>query len=359
MRGTALVITDGLLADSNAKTAHGLLRGSRRFTIAGVVDHVHAGQDASTIVPHVEPGVPIFASISEAMDACSPKPEILIFGVATKGGVLSDTLRAAALEAIRLGLHVVNGLHDTLENDDAVASAAKEAGTQIYDIRKPKPFRDLHFWSGSIDEVDCPIIAVLGLDCATGKRTTARLLCEALEKIGKKAEMIYTGQTGWMLGYDHGFIFDSTPNDFVSGEMEHAIVSCWQEKRPDFILVEGQSSLHNPSGPCGPEYLLSANAKAVILQVPVGREKFIGFESLQQSLPPLEDELELIRAYGSETIAIGLNSRDAAPGAVEQEANRITSVFTLPAVNPFTDSQPIINAILEYETRYRSNKGAS
>ena len=36
--------------------------------------------------------------------------------------------------------------------------------------------------------------------------------------------MIYTGQTGWLQGGRFGFILDATPNDFVSGELEHAIV---------------------------------------------------------------------------------------------------------------------------------------
>ena len=35
--------------------------------------------------------------------------------------------------------------------------------------------------------------------------------------------MIYTGQTGWLQGGEYGFIFDSTLNDFVSGELENAI----------------------------------------------------------------------------------------------------------------------------------------
>ncbi len=68
-------------------------------------------------------------------------------------------------------------------------------------------------------KVKCPKIAVLGTDCALGKRTTTRFLVEAMRKAGFKAEMIYTGQTGWMQGAKYGFIFDSTLNDFISGEM--------------------------------------------------------------------------------------------------------------------------------------------
>ena len=115
---------------------------------------------------------------------------------------------------------------------------------------------------GAIREVRAPRVAVLGTDCALGKRTTARLLVEACRRAGLRAEMIFTGQTGWMQGGRYGFILDSTPNDFVAGEVEHAIVTCDREARPDVIVIEGQSAFRNPSGPCGAELVVSGQARA-------------------------------------------------------------------------------------------------
>ena len=59
-----------------------------------------------------------------------------------------------------------------------------------------------------------PRVAVLGTDCALGKRTTSQLLVDACRERGLRAEMIYTGQTGWMQGTRHGFVLDATPNDW-------------------------------------------------------------------------------------------------------------------------------------------------
>ena len=70
--------------------------------------------------------------------------------------------------------------------------------------------RELHFWSGDILEVEAPRIAVLGTDCALGKRTTARFLVEACRRAGLRTELIFTGQTGWMQGAPYGFILDSS-----------------------------------------------------------------------------------------------------------------------------------------------------
>ena len=131
-----------------------------------------------------------------------------------------------------------------------------------------------------------PRLALLGTDCAVGKRTTGLILREACRVVGMQCEMVYTGQTGWLQGLDHGFILDATPNDFVSGEMEDAILRCTAENTLDVVLIEGQSSLRNPSGPCGAELLLSADAKGAILQHVPGREHFEDLENVPCPLPP-------------------------------------------------------------------------
>jgi uncharacterized NAD-dependent epimerase/dehydratase family protein len=145
------------------------------------------------------------------------------------------------------------------------------------------------------------------MDCAMGKRTTARLIRQACETKGLKAEMIYTGQTGWLQGGKYGFIFDSTLNDFVSGELEHAILTCDCEAKPDYILLEGQASLRNPSGPCGLELLISGQAKKVIL-VFAPKRKYFDNEEHWGEIPSVESEIEIIEKLGSKVIALAMNT---------------------------------------------------
>jgi uncharacterized NAD-dependent epimerase/dehydratase family protein len=104
--------------------------------------------------------------------------------------------------------------------------------------------------------------------------------------------MIYTGQTGWMQGGRYGFIFDCTPNDFVSGEVEHAILTCFEEQHPDVMFIEGQSSLRNPSGPCGSEFLVSGEARYVVLQHAPARKYFDDNEKAGCLIPPLGSEVD-------------------------------------------------------------------
>jgi len=175
------------------------------------------------------------------------------------------------------------------------------------------------------------------------------MIYEMCNRKGLQTEMIYTGQTGWMQGYDHGFIFDSTLNDFISGEIEHAVVSCDKAKQPDLILLEGQSSLRNPSGPGGSEFLLSGNAKGVILQIAPEREFFEGYEALRAYLPSAKEEIELIQKYGSEVLALTLYNQTLDPDAIKAHAARLEEELQMPVIIPLKDGvDELYNVIYGY-----------
>ena len=220
----ALVLTNGILTHSDAKTAHGLIRGTERFTIVGVVDDAStAGKDAGELLDGKHRQIPIYATLADALAA--EQASYLIIGIATVGGVLPDSMIAIIQAAIQAGLSIVNGLHDYLQDRPEISELAAKHQVDLIDVRRPKARKDLHFWTGDILQLATPIIAVMGMDCAMGKRTTARLIRQACQAQNLKAEMIYTGQTGWLQGGKYGFIFDSTLNDFVCGELENAILT--------------------------------------------------------------------------------------------------------------------------------------
>ncbi|MFY9550796.1 MAG: DUF1611 domain-containing protein [Thermoanaerobaculia bacterium] len=353
MDGTALVICDGLFATANGKTAHGLVRGTDRYRVVGVVDAPTAGRDAGDVLDGRRRGIPVFASIPQALGALPARPDFCVVGVATSGGRVTPGLRAALSEAIASGLSVVNGLHEFVSDDAELAAAAAAGGVSITDVRKTSRRADLHFWSGRILEVGAPRLAVLGTDCALGKRTTARFLLEACRASGIRTELIFTGQTGWMQGAPYGFILDSIPNDFVSGELEHAIVTCWEKARPDVILLEGQSALRNPSGPCGSEFLLSGRARGVILQHAPARRCYEGMEGLDLKIPPLADEIALIRTLGARTLAVTLNGEGMTQEGLRAERTRLAAELSLSVVLPLEEGvgalMPLVREFLAAE----------
>ncbi|MES1220329.1 MAG: DUF1611 domain-containing protein [Bacteroidota bacterium] len=300
----AIIVTNGLLATDNAKTAHGLIRESQRFEIVGVVDYVSAGKDAGEVLDGRKRNIPVFKTVSEALHL---QPSYCIVGVATAGGVFPGDLIEEVKTAIQNKLSIVNGLHDHLNERPDIKKLAEENGVTLIDIRIPKKRKDLHFWTGEIFKIKTPVIAVIGTDCALGKRTTTRFVMNACNKAGMNTQMIYTGQTGWLQGGKYGFIFDSTLNDFVSGELENAILTCYKETNPDVIFIEGQSALRNPSGPCGSEMLVSGNAKSVIL-VHAPKRRYYEHDPAWGEIHSIESEIELIRQFGSKVIAVALNT---------------------------------------------------
>ena len=349
MKQNAIVITGGLLDTDNAKTAHGLIRGTERFTIVGIIDHKCSGKDAGEVLDGKHRNIPVFASIADALK--SVQATYCVIGVATKGGVIPETLRAMLYEALENNLNLVNGLHDYISDHAELAELARAKGLEIIDVRKPKKFKDLHFWKGKIKEVTCVKIAVLGTDCALGKRTTTRFLTEAMRNAGYKAEMIYTGQTGWMQGAKYGFIFDSTLNDFISGEMEHAIWECYQNEKPDIIFIEGQSSLRNPSGPAGAEWIVSADADGVVLQHNPSRTRYKDMEYYPADIPSPKDEVELIKIYGAPTVAITINTSKMTTESARSYAEQYKKELGIPAILPLEDGVdsliPVFEALIK------------
>jgi uncharacterized NAD-dependent epimerase/dehydratase family protein len=182
--------------------------------------------------------------------------------------------------------------------------------------------------------VRAPRIPVLGTDCALGKRTTCHVLSDACRRAGLTPAIVATGQTGWLQGIPHGFVLDTTPNDFVSGELEHAVVACDRDLAPDVIFLEGQSALLNPSGPCGAELILSAESRAVVLQHAPGRRLHEDQEHLENEIAPLSKQIALIAMYGARVLGITLNDEGVAAGARETVRARVERETGLPAVWP-------------------------
>jgi uncharacterized NAD-dependent epimerase/dehydratase family protein len=347
----AIVLTDGLLMTSDAKTAHGLIRGTERFNIIGIVDGLeNAGKDAGELLDGKRRGIPVFATMEDAMSSL-PEVDFLIIGVATVGGVLPKNMLSLIYTAVEKGISIVNGLHEYLNDKPDLVAIAANTGTQLVDVRRPKQRSDLHFWDGSIYKVTAPIVAVIGMDCAMGKRTTARMLKQACANEGVKAEMIYTGQTGWLQGGEYGFIFDSTLNDFVSGELEHAIVSCWSETNPDVLFLEGQSSLRNPSGPCGLELLISGNAKYVVL-IFAPKRKYFDNEKHWGEIPTVASEIELIEKLGSKVIAVAVNTENCTTQEAFAYQKEYSASLGLPVLLPIQEGVaqlvPVLKAIINH-----------
>ncbi len=337
--GNALVYCEGAFCTTNGKTAHGLVRFTQRYRVIGIIDSRYAGRDAGEELDGKANGIPIYGSVKTAVEESKNKgipATHLVVGLAPDGGRLEGGARKDIEEALELGLNIDCGLHDFLSEDRVLSALAEKKDVRIRDIRMPPPREKLHFFSGKIEEVNCLRVAVLGTDSAVGKRTTAWLLVDALRAGGYNVEMVGTGQTAWMQGARYSIMFDSLINDFVTGEIEHAVWSAWYETKPDLIVIEGQGSLMNPAYPGGFEILAAGRPQIVVLQHAPARKDYDGFPGYP--IQPVTHQIQAIEILsGRPVIAVTVNHEGLEGETLDKAIESIRSDTGLPTFDVLGD----------------------
>lgn len=347
--GGAIVYCQGMFNTPEGKTSHGLVRFTERYHVLAIIDQKYSGKDAGEVLDGTPKGILIFPDFETAYSELS-KGDIeiknFVVGLAPDGGRLPKEAKKEIASAIEKGLNVDSGLHDFLTNDQELVTLAAKHNCRIRDVRKTPDRDKLHFFTGEIEKVDCLKLAVLGTDSAIGKRTTAWLVVHGFQKEGYKADMIGTGQTGWMQGAKYSMIMDSCINDFVSGEIEHAVVSAWKDNDPDVVVIEGQGSLMNPAYPGGFEILAAGRPDYVILQHAPTRLEYDGFPGYK--LHPLSEQINAIKVIsGKEVIAITLNHEGLKPEEIEPTCRIITEETGLPCFDVLANGADELIAVLK------------
>lgn len=344
---SAVILAEGKLKTSDAKTAHGLLRKSLRWRIVGVIDGSAADSDAADIVPGIRRGIKVYATLNEALRE-HPEVTDLVIGVATSGGRLPSSYRRVIREALKRGLNVVSGLHEFLSDDEEFRELAKRSGAEIIDVRKL--FRDMRiFYSGKIREVKARRVVVLGTDACIGKRTVAWMIVDELNRRGKKAVFVGTGQTAWMQGARYGIVLDAMINDFITGGLEHEVWRAWVEEKPEFIVVPGQGALLHPVFPGSFEIVNLLSPNAVVLQHAPGRRHLEDFP--EYPMPSLDKYVTLIELMtGKKPAAVTLNTENLTEGEARDWAGRIEARFGVACCVPLIEGvSRVVDELLKVE----------
>ncbi len=359
---TAIVYCEANFGKLDGKTANGLTRHSEKYKILSVIDSEKAGLDAGMVLDDKQNGIPICSDLADALKQAEGIPDYFIFGMAPSSGMLSPHERGIVLEAMVLGMNIVNGLHEFL-NDDAVFAAACIANNvTILDIRKPLAKKDLRLFSGSINEVTCPRIAVLGTDGAIGKRTTATILTQALNDHGIKAVMVGTGQTGLIQGARYGIALDAIPSQFCSGEMEATIVEAFRNEKPDVIIIEGQGALSHPAYLSSSFILRGSQANGVILQHAPKRNSRCDFETI--AMPTPASEINLIQTFAqTKVIGLTINHENMSDEEVSEAITLYEEELNIPVSDALTRSSTrlvdmVLSAFPEIEPEQKDSLAA-
>ena len=332
-----VLLTDGFSDPFLAKTAISMLR-YRVQDILGVLDVEAVGKTASELFG-VGGKVPIVATL-DAVDA-----DALFLGIAPPGGKLPVQWRPAIMDALERGIDVVSGLHDFLSDDDQFVQLAKQNGCRIIDVRKNN-FRQTAVHADF--RKGCMRIHAVGQDCSLGKMVTSLELHRELQNRGEDAKFLATGQTGIMIAGD-GVPIDCVVADFVNGAAESLVK---QFDHHDILLIEGQGSISHPSYSAVTLGLLHGCAPdGLIFCYEVGRTHVKGLDDVP--LPSIRTLIDIYENLASlrhrcRVIGIALNTRNVSAEEANQERDRVSREFGLPACDVYREGpSALVDAIVQ------------
>jgi uncharacterized NAD-dependent epimerase/dehydratase family protein len=226
------LFTAGLLADTHAKTAHGILRYGEREVVA-VVDDAHAGARAPDVVPYARRDVPVVAAVAEAAELGA---NVLVVGVAPLGGALTPEWRAVLQGAAAAGMALEAGLHTELADEPELR------GAEVRDLRAAPP--GLSVPAGPARRPDVRVVHTVGSDCAIGKMSVTLELDAAARARGQASAFVPTGQTGIAIA-GWGIAVDHVISDFVAGAAFRLVEE--GARRAPLLFIEGQGSVIHPA----------------------------------------------------------------------------------------------------------------
>jgi uncharacterized NAD-dependent epimerase/dehydratase family protein len=329
-----VILTEGQFADHHAKTAMGVIRYGPD-PIAAILDSSIAGRNVNEWLPGHD--IPAVESLREAL-ALQPPPTALLIGIAPTGGKLPDSWRRTILEAIHAGLDVLSGLHTLLGDDPEFASAAREAGVEIVDYRRP-PDRE----ETAVGRPHAPgkrVILTVGTDCAIGKMSVGLELRKAAVAAGLSASFVPTGQTGMMIeGW--GVAVDRVISDFLQGTCEWLVEE--GERRGDWVIVEGQGSLDHPAYSAvtlGLIHGTTPHAMVMVHKAGLAEHDFEHLPGFRCPVKPLPEFIAMHEQVAalvapSSVVAISLNTSLIADEAeARREIERTARETGLPAGDP-------------------------
>lgn len=330
---TAIVYCEANFGAADGKTANGLVRHSERYKILSVIDSEKAGLDAGMVLDNEPNGIPICHDLAASLTQAKDIPDYFIFGMAPSSGMLSIRERSIVIEAMSHGMNVISGLHEFLNDDPVFKAASLANNVTIRDVRKPRDKKDLRTFTGRVRDVGCRRIAVLGTDCAIGKRTTATLLTRALNERGVKTVMVATGQTGLIQGARYGVALDAVPSQFCAGELEATVIEAFENEKPDVIVVEGQGALSHPAYSSSAFILRGSCPDGVLLQHAPKRVNRCDFDTMRMPIPA--DEINLIQTFADTTvIGMAINHENMSDLELSKFIEYYERELGLPATDP-------------------------
>ena len=332
-----VILTEGNSRPLDAKTACGVLR-YRGDEVVALIDSTQAGKTTEEVLG-IGGDTPIVAAIEDVENA-----DTLLIGIAPAGGQLPPSWMETIRTAIQRGMTILSGLHTFLADDPELADLAKQHGVEIHDLRRVPD--DLTVARNIAKDTPCFRVHTVGLDCNSGKMSTAMEVDLGLRKRGVNSEFVATGQTGILIS-GWGIAVDRVISDFLAGATERMVV---EHQDADFLIVEGQGALNHPAYSGVTLGLLHGCApQAMIFCVPAGRETVYRYNVTYPPTSELMSLFEQMAGYvcPSKVIGFSVNTSSLDEDDARRELESLEDALQRPAADPYRFGvDPLVDAVL-------------
>ena len=301
------------------KMGFGVMRYSPN-PVCCVIDSVHAGKRVHQAC-ELPFDYPVVAGVKEA---AALGAEVLVLGTAPSGGRVPDRWQAPLRQSLQLGLSIVNGLHDNLNERFGHLLGP---GQWIWDVRQVAFAPDIA--AARAAALGNKRVLLVGTDMAIGKMTAGLEIYRWLRAGEHDAAFLATGQIGITIT-GRGIPLDAFKLDHACGAVEKMVMAAADHA---IVLIEGQGSLLHPGssatlsllrGGCPTHLIMCHRAGMTRLRKPAAVK-----------IPPLGEFIrlneEVARACGSltraTTIGVALNTslldEDDARAAIDKLADEV------------------------------------
>ena len=255
----------------------------------------------------------------------------LLIGTALVGGGIPASWTEVLVEAMQHGMDIVAGVHTRLNDIEELATAAKECGVSLIDVRVPP--KNLPVGNGK--KRSGKRLLTVGTDCALGKKYTAMAIEQELRGQGRKATFRASGQTGIMIS-GSGIPIDAVVADFISGAAE----TLSPDNEPDhWDIIEGQGSIFHPGyAAVSMGLLMGSQPDAFVVCHQAGRTHIAGWPEFE--LPTIRDVIERTIEIGKQTnknircVGLSINTSKLTDHEAKDFLESLENVFGLPATDP-------------------------
>ena len=180
---------EGNLDSDHGKMGFGMMRYSEN-PIVCAIDSKFSGKTVREAV-----GLPfdieVVATVEEAFQMGG---EVMVLGTAPSGGKFPDEWVAPIEQSLKMGMSLINGLHDRLGERFGHLLNPEQPDQKIWDVRIPSFQPPIA--QARAAELNNKRVLFVGTDMAAGKMTTGLEVYKWVQKKGIQTEFIATGQIG-------------------------------------------------------------------------------------------------------------------------------------------------------------------